>query len=126
MHILPPKPMHILMPIAAMAALLASACTPPPDVPPPRFKPNPPYPPEIVDAYGTAPRYENEDSGYADPAPAPAPTPGRPGDYPLATPTPNPNEVISPYEPYHVIDIEGFRSGQLARDPSNNRIFRVP
>jgi hypothetical protein len=34
--------------------------------------------------------------------------------------------VISPYEPYHVIDIEGFRSGQLARDPSNNRIFRVP
>jgi hypothetical protein len=34
--------------------------------------------------------------------------------------------VTSPYEPYNIIDIEGFRSGQLARDPSNNQIFRVP
>ena len=52
--------------------------------------------------------------------------PTRPGEYPTATRTANPNEVISPYEPYNVIDVEGFRSGQLARDPSNNQIFRVP
>jgi hypothetical protein len=50
----------------------------------------------------------------------------RPGDYPLARRTANPNQVISPYEPYNVIDVEGFTSGQLARDPSNKKIFRVP
>ncbi len=97
------------------ATMLLAACTPPPDVPPPRFKPNPPYPPEIVD-----PPLDT-----TNPAPPP-PAPTRPGEYPIAQPTTNPNEVISPYEPYNVIDIEGFRPGQLARDPSNNRIFRVP
>jgi hypothetical protein len=43
-----------------------------------------------------------------------------------ANTTGKPNEVISPYEPYHTIDISDFSSGQLARDPSNKRIFRVP
>jgi hypothetical protein len=69
-----------------------------------------------VDPYGQSP----------DPYGTPPPQPPRPGEYPTATRTANPNEVISPYEPYNVIDIEGFRSGQLARDPSNNQIFRVP
>lgn len=105
-------------PLLAATALLAS-CLPPPDVPPPRFKPNPPYPPEIVDPYAPP-----QDSTYAEPPPPPAPT--RPGEYPIARPTANPNEVTSPYEPYNIIDIEGFRPGQLARDPSNNKIFRVP
>lgn len=46
--------------------------------------------------------------------------------YPVAERTANPNQVISPYAPYNVIDITGFNSGQLARDPSNNEIFRIP
>jgi hypothetical protein len=100
----------------ALLALTAASCQLPPPVPPPRFKPNPPYPPEIVE----------------DPAPDDSqnridtPEPLRPGEYPVARPTANPNEVISPFPPYNLIDIEGFRTGQLARDPSNNRIFRVP
>jgi len=105
----------MLKAIPAVAILLA-ACTPPPDVPPARFRPNPPYPPEIVDP--------PVDGGYSDRTPPPPPT--RPGEYPTAQRTANPNEVISPYPPYNVIDVEGFRSGQLARDPSNNQIFRVP
>jgi len=48
-------------------------------------------------------------------------------DYPVAERTAKPNQVISPYGPkYNVIDVTGFRSGQLARDPSNGKIFRVP
>ncbi len=104
---------------AALFALTLAACQPPPPVPPPRFKPNPPYPPEIVD--DTAP--ENPGDGYETTPPA---EPTRPGEYPVATPTETPNEVISPFPPYNRIDVEGFRSGQLARDPSNNKIFRVP
>ena len=65
------------------------------------------------------------DTTYTDPA-QPPPAPTRPGEYPVARKTANPNEVISPYEPYNIIDVEGFRPGQLARDPSNNKIFRVP
>jgi hypothetical protein len=106
-------------PLLTAATVILAACTPPPDVPPPRFKPNPPYPPEIVDPYAPP-----QDSTYSEPPPPPAPT--RPGEYPTARPTANPNEVTSPYEPYNIIDIEGFRPGQLARDPSNNKIFRVP
>ena len=50
-----------------------------------------------------------------------------PQDYPVAERTGTPNRVISPYGPnFNVIDITGFVSGQLARDPSNNKIFRVP
>lgn len=60
----------------------------------------------------------------------PAPPQSTPtGGYPTAQPTTNPDEVLSPYEPYNVIDISGpprFKSGQLARDPSNQKIFRVP
>jgi hypothetical protein len=48
-------------------------------------------------------------------------------DYPVAERTDNPNRVISPYGPnYNVIDVSGFKSGQLARDPSNQKIFVVP
>lgn len=46
--------------------------------------------------------------------------------YPSAERTDNPNRVISPYAPYNVIDVEGFRTGQLAKDPSNGKIFRIP
>ena len=48
-------------------------------------------------------------------------------DYPYAERTGSPNRVVSPYGPnYNVIDVTGFRSGQLAKDPSNGKIFRVP
>jgi hypothetical protein len=114
---------------AAAASLVLASCIPPPDVPPPRFKPNPPYPPQQVDPYGLTPDpYGASPDPYGqspDPAPPPEP-PVRPGEYPTARKTVKPNEVISPYEPYNVIDVEGFSSGQLARDPSNNKIFRVP
>lgn len=46
--------------------------------------------------------------------------------YPVAERTANPNQVISPYAPFNVIDVTGFNSGQLARDPTNNEIFRIP
>lgn len=108
--------MHMFKVIPAAAIFLA-ACTPPPDVPPPRFRPNPPYAPDVVD-----PMLDDRKSDQTQPPPPPT----RPGEYPTAQTTANPNEVLSPYEPYNVINIEGFNSGQLARDPSNNQIFRVP
>ena len=49
-----------------------------------------------------------------------------PGSYPTAERTGDPNRVLSPYAPYNVIDVEGFRPGQLAKDPSNGKIFRIP
>lgn len=118
--------MRMLKPLLAIAALFVASCTPPPDVPPPQFTPRPPLPPVPVDPYAQAP------DPYGDPPPSTAPqdvppaAPTRPGEYPTALRTANPNEVLSPFEPHNVIDVEGFRSGQLARDPSNNKIFRVP
>lgn len=56
-------------------------------------------------------------------APTPPPTAT---DYPVASRSTNPNRVISPFPPHNVIDITGFKSGDLARDPGNRKIFRVP
>lgn len=85
--------------------------------------------------YGETGEYEplppGEDPG-ARPAPSrptpPAPdsTPRERPAYPVAERTDNPNQVLSPYPPYNVIDVTGFRSGQLAKDPSNGKIFRIP
>lgn len=47
-------------------------------------------------------------------------------DYPVAQRTSNPNEVLSPFAPHSRINVEGFKSGQLARDPNNQKIFRIP
>jgi hypothetical protein len=83
---------------------------------PPR-NPGPPRetapPPPRIDPYGNP---------TPDPTPMVTPRP----EYPVAKRTANPNEVISPYSPYNVIDVEGFKSGDLAKDPSNKKIFRVP
>jgi len=71
------------------------------------------------------PKYDPDDSSGSNTS-APAPTaPERP-NYPTAKRTDNPNEVISPYAPYHLINVEGIKSGHLAKDPSTNNIFRVP
>lgn len=55
---------------------------------------------------------------------------GQPGPggaaYPTGTPTSNPGYVKSPYAPYNVIDVNGFRSGELAIDPTTDQVFRVP
>jgi hypothetical protein len=44
----------------------------------------------------------------------------------VARRTANPNHVISPHEGNNVVDVTGFKSGQLARDPTNGKVFRVP
>lgn len=112
------------LPLIIAAASLAglASCVPPPPPPPPRFQPNPPYPPQPVDPYGTQP-----DPASPPPVTPPVtPPPTTTGGYPTAQRTANPDQVISPYDPYNVIDVAGFKSGQLARDPSNQKIFRVP
>lgn len=40
------------------------------------------------------------------------------GKYPTATPSIKVNTVISPYAPYNVIDVTGFKSGDKLCDPS--------
>ncbi len=107
--------------IAAAGFAGLTSCVPP-EAPPPHFHPNPPYAPQPVDPYG------NPDpvSPTPNPTPPPVSPPTATGGYPTAQRTDNPNQVLSPYEPYNVIDVEGFKSGQLARDPSNQKIFRVP
>ncbi len=78
-------------------------------------------PPPPVAPRPTSPRIDPDmDAPETPSAPAPRPT------YPEAKRTANPNQVISPYAPYNVIDVEGFKSGALAKDPSNGKIFRVP
>ena len=104
-------------------AIALNACGPPEPVPAPYFIPNPPYPPQPVDpATAHEPQAPSIDGGIS---PSLAPS-SRIGGYPWARLTGNPNQVISPYEPYHTIDVSGFSTGQLARDPSNKKIFRVP
>lgn len=76
-----------------------------------------------------APDGQYGDSRYSDGRefqPQPSQQPQSRDQYPTAEHTSNPNQVLSPYAPYNVIDVEGFRSGQLAKDPSNGKIFRVP
>lgn len=57
--------------------------------------------------------------------PAP-PEPRQRSGYPLATPIEGkPGQVISPFKPHNVIDVRGYRSGQLARDPSTAPIDKT-
>jgi len=121
---------------AASLLLGAVACEPLP-VYPQTDGPRPPYPPQPNNQadqrppyYGDQgnnpptydPRYGTQPPPVTPPAP---PVPPR-DQYPVAERTDNPNRVLSPYAPYNVIDVQGFRSGQLAKDPSNGKIFRVP
>lgn len=48
------------------------------------------------------------------------------GDYPFATKTNRRGVVKSPFSPHEELDVEGMKSGDLAIDPSNGRIFKVP
>ena len=49
-----------------------------------------------------------------------------PGGYPIGQPTDRKGYVVSPYEPFHVIDVQGAPHGALVRDPSCSRLFVNP
>lgn len=119
------KPHIAAVSAAAVTVLLVSCIEPLPPATGPRFTPNPPYPPQQVD-----PNAENPPPGQPSDVPPspgdPSTSPTRPGEYPTAKATTNSNEVVSPYEPYKVINVEGYKSGELVRDPHNKKIFRVP
>ena len=112
----------LAIPLAAACLAGLASCIPPEPVPPPKFRPNPPYAPRPVDPYGTP----YDVSPPPAPTPQPPPPPTATGGYPTGTRTDNPDQVLSPYEPFNVIDVAGFASGKLVRDPSNQKIFRVP
>lgn len=50
----------------------------------------------------------------------PAPEVAELSKIPVARPDPkgNPNMVISPYRPYNLIDVTGYKKGDIAGDPS--------
>lgn len=127
--------MKMILPVALVFGIVA--CEPIPVGPPDGGRPYPQQPgpygnQQQQGSYGNQQQgqYGNQDyrepgqqqPGYDNQAPPP---PTR-DSYPTAERTDNPNRVISPYAPYNVIDVEGFRSGQLAKDPSNQKIFRIP
>ncbi|OYU46237.1 MAG: hypothetical protein CFE44_03180 [Burkholderiales bacterium PBB4] len=100
----------------------------------PYGNPNGPQQPPAYDPYGN-PLPRQAQQGIQDPQPGIQNPPGQtattpprlnPSDYPVAKKGKKPNEVISPYSPYNVIDVTGFKSGQMAKDPSNKKIFVVP
>lgn len=142
-----------LLATAALGCVLLTSCDPfgPPPGPSPYGPgPRPPYQPQgpvrgdgyAGDPYGnpgpSSDPYGQSDGGGYDqeppqrntPPPTTPPGGGNVGgvkkEYPVAERTAKPNEVISPYAPYNVIDVSEMRSGQLARDPSNRKIFQVP
>lgn len=45
---------------------------------------------------------------------------------PSAQKTSTPGRVKSPYPPYHLLNVTGQESGQLAMDPKTQKIFRIP
>ena len=124
--------------IAVGSAALLVSCEPLPPNPPPGYRPYPRNFPRVGEneqfqrdrdgRYEEGYRREEgygRDERYGPDGREQVPPPVR-EEYPTAERTANPNEVLSPYKPYNVINIEGFRSGQLAKDPSNQKIFRVP
>ncbi|MEI7927153.1 MAG: hypothetical protein WCH40_01285 [Verrucomicrobiales bacterium] len=138
--------MNRLLPVALGSLLLASCFPHDPRIDGPR--PHGPYdqvqgptnqdlgpygnPPPTDDPYGNADPAAPQDprQGIQDPGPqapvTPPPSKLNPADYPVAKKGKKPNEVISPYPPNNIIDITGFKSGQMAKDPSNKKIFVVP
>ena len=61
---------------------------------------------------------ENDGEGSYGPAPE--------GGYPIAQRTGRKGVVLSPYSPYHEIDVTGIPHGARVRDPSCNRLFINP
>lgn len=48
------------------------------------------------------------------------------GDLPVARRSDSPGYVISPYQPYALIDVRGIRRGARVVDPVSNRVFINP
>ncbi len=71
----------------------------PPTPPPPREQPAPPL--------RTQPQIDEQ-------------------SYPTAQKTNRPDRVISPYPPHNTIDVAGFKTGDLAIDPTTEKIFKIP
>ena len=57
-------------------------------------------------------------------AEVPAPQTGVASNVPMGHPDPQgrPNMVVSPYRPYNVIDVKGYRSGEIVGDPSTAKV----
>jgi len=124
----------LLFPIAAASLAGLASCFPPLDMPPSHYRRDRLDRPERVRPYDDLSE-RNDRNDISPPPYQPQPYPSQPapsrppastGGYPTAERTANPDQVLSPYEPYNVIDVAGFKSGQLARDPSNQKIFRIP
>lgn len=47
-------------------------------------------------------------------------------EYPVATPTDQPDVVISPFHEERLLDVAGLKPGSLAEDPIAKKIFRLP
>lgn len=47
-------------------------------------------------------------------------------EYPVATPTDQPDVVISPFHGERLLDVAGLKPGSLAEDPIAKKIFRLP
>ncbi len=120
------NPLSLVVFAAICSVCLTSCIEPLPPAPPPYFRPNPPYPPQPVDPYASPSDYDSPQDEARNYSTAPPPEPTRPGEYPTARATEKQDEVISPFEPYNTINVEGYKSGQLVRDPHNKQIFRVP
>ena len=104
----------LLLTMAAGSALLLVSCEPIPIYPDHRHpRPNSP-------GGNDQPQTDRPD-GQSDII-----NPPTQSEHPVAQRTAHPNHVISPFSPFNVINVEGFRSGQLAKDPSNGKIFRIP
>ncbi|MEM7397148.1 MAG: glycine zipper 2TM domain-containing protein [Verrucomicrobiota bacterium] len=75
------------------------------------------------------PRYNRGYSGYPhgqDRYNAPRQVTPPPQEYPTAYPTQTPGHVQSPHAPNNVIDVKGYRRGEVVLDPTTNRPFRIP
>lgn len=119
----------------ALIVLATPSCYYGPEPDPYRNRPRSGYqtnpPPGYADDTRNDGRYGPGDGAPDDRYPPYGPPPRQPepaDNIPVARPTDNPNRVISPHPPYNVVDITGFRSGELARDPTteDKKIFRVP
>jgi hypothetical protein len=72
-------------------------------------------------AYGSYEDLSGDDSAYEGQT-----TSENGDDLPYATPTSDPNVVISPYEPHATIDVTGIPHGAEVEDPASNLLFLNP
>ena len=71
-------------------------------------------------------RYNTGGDAPVEPPVAKKKKPKKTSKYPLATPIAGTTkQVISPFKPHNVIDVTGYRTGQLARDPSTAPIDKT-